>query len=92
MLFFWNNSVKVEILGDSVYHIDAKIEEGRHDPWRLTRIYREAQTNLRHQAWDLLKGIATFSPLQLVCLGDFKLSATPKRTVGVANRSNTQIQ
>lgn len=24
---FWNNTINVEILGDSVYHIDAKIEE-----------------------------------------------------------------
>lgn len=24
---FWNNTISVEILGDSVYHVDAKIEE-----------------------------------------------------------------
>ena len=46
LLFFWNNSILVEILGDSACHIDAKREEGGHDPWRLACVYGEAQTNL----------------------------------------------
>ena len=60
---FWNNTINVEILGDSVYHIDAKVVEEGKDPWRLTCVYGEAQTQLRHQTWDLLKGLASFSNL-----------------------------
>ena len=39
---FWNNNIKVEILGDSVYRIDAKIDENQRDTWRLTCLYGEA--------------------------------------------------
>ena len=46
---FWNNTINVEILGDSVYHIAAKVVEEGKDPWRLTCVYGEAQTQLRHQ-------------------------------------------
>ena len=46
---FWNNSSNIEILGDSCYHIDAKVQVEGQEPWRFTVIYGEAQTNLRHQ-------------------------------------------
>ena len=39
---FWNNSCNVEILGDSVYHIDARVTETGQDPWRITCVYGEA--------------------------------------------------
>ena len=46
---FWNNSSNIEILGDSCYHIDAKVQVEGQELWRFTVIYGEAQTNLRHQ-------------------------------------------
>ena len=69
--FFWNNPIKIEILGYSVYHIDCSVEEPGSDPWRMTLFYGEAQTHLRYQAWDVLKGISTFSNLPWICIGDF---------------------
>ena len=89
---FWNNTINVEILGDSVYHIDAKVVEEGKDPWRLTCVYGEAQTQLRHQTWDLLKGLASFSNLPWLCLGDFNEVLRPDEHEGAANRSNAQIQ
>ena len=46
---FWNNEIKVEILGYSCYHIDVSVEEDGHEKWRMTCIYGEAQTHLRHE-------------------------------------------
>ena len=89
---FWNNATKLEILGDSCYHIDAKIEEAGQDPWRITCVYGEAQTHLRHQTWDLMKGISTVSNLPWLCFGDFNEVLRPEEHEGVANRSNAQIQ
>ena len=43
---FWNNAIKVEILGYSGYHLDVSIEEQGEDPWRMTCVYGEAQTHL----------------------------------------------
>ena len=33
---FWKDSIKLEILGSSCYHIDCSVTEGNDDPWRLT--------------------------------------------------------
>ena len=52
---FWNNPIKVDILGYSIYHIDCSILDPDKDPWRLTCVYGEAQTHLRHQTWTVLK-------------------------------------
>uniref|UniRef100_A0A8R7UFR7 Uncharacterized protein n=1 Tax=Triticum urartu TaxID=4572 RepID=A0A8R7UFR7_TRIUA len=68
---FWNNSIKVEILGYSVYHLDVSIEEQGTEKWRMTCVYGEAQTHLRHQTWTTLKNISTLSALPWLCLGDF---------------------
>ena len=80
---FWNNSSNIEILGDSCYHIDAKVEEPGQEPWRITCVYGEAQTHLRYQAWDVLKGISILSELPWVCVGDFNEVLCPDEQVGI---------
>lgn len=45
---FWNNSIKVEILGYYVYHLDVSVEEQDAEKWRMTCVYGEAQTHMRH--------------------------------------------
>ena len=89
---FWNNNCKVDILGDSIYHIDARVTETGQDPWRITCVYGESQTHLRHQTWDVLKGISTMSDLPWLCFGDFNEVLRPEEHDGVADRSNAQIQ
>lgn len=42
---FWNNSIKLEVLGYSQYHIDAKVSIRDNEEWRLTCVYGEAQTS-----------------------------------------------
>ena len=92
MGIFWNNTTNVQILGDSVYHIDARIQEAGQDPWRLTFVYGEAQTHLRSQTWDLLKGLSFLNDLPWLCMGDFNEVLRPEEHQGAANRSNAQIQ
>jgi len=75
---FWNNSIKVEILGYSVYHLDAMLEEHNRDKWRLTCEYGEAQTHLRHQTWTILKNISTLRSLPWLCMGDFNEVLRPE--------------
>ena len=41
---FWNNPIKLEILGYSVYHIDCSVEKPGSDSWRMTLFYGEEQT------------------------------------------------
>ena len=54
---FWNNNISIEILPYSQYHIDAVVKEVGKEPWRITGVYGEAQTNERFKTWDMLKFI-----------------------------------
>ena len=85
---FWNNSIKVEILSYSVYHLDVFVEEQNVDKWRMTCVYGEAQTHMRHQTWTTLKNISTLSCLPRLCLGDFNEVLHPDEHQGVGQRSN----
>ena len=89
---FWNNPIKFDILGYSCYRIDCSVVDPGKDPWRLTCVYGEAQTHLRHQTWDLMKGISFTSDLPWLCFRDFNAVLQPNEHEGAANRSNAQIQ
>lgn len=89
---FWNNSVLVEILGYSDYHLDVSVEEHGSAKWRMTCVYGEARTHLRHQTWTTLKNIGTLSDLPWLCIGDFNEVLRPDEHQGVGQRSNAQIQ
>lgn len=62
----WNNSIKLEILGYSKYHIDAKVDDFGPKPWRLTLVYGEAQTSERFNTWNTLKDISSTSNIPWV--------------------------
>lgn len=89
---FWNKSIKVEILGSSVYHIDCSVTDENSDTWRITCVYGEAQTHLRHQTWDTVRIIANSSDLLWLCLGDFNEVLRQNKHEGIGERSNAQIQ
>ena len=55
---FWKDSIKVEVLGYSEYHIDVVVEELVNIQTRITFIYGEAQVSERYKTWDFLRGIA----------------------------------
>lgn len=88
----WNNTINIEILGYFVYHIDFKILDPRSDRWRLTVVYGEAQTHLRHQTWEVLRDICGIGDLPWLCLGDFNEVLRPDEHEGIGQRSNAQIQ
>lgn len=89
---FWNNEIKVDILGYSDYYLDVSVEEPGVDKWRLTCIYGEAQTHLRHQTWTAMKNISTLSTLPWLCMGDFNEVLRSKEHEGIGRRSNAQMQ
>ena len=88
---FWNDPIKIEILGYSAYHIDCSVEEPGASQWRATVFYGEAQTHLRYKAWDVLKGISTLSSLPWLCIGDFNEVLRSDEHEGTGERSNAQI-
>jgi hypothetical protein len=92
LAFFWNKSIKIEILGYSDYHVDVAVREPGADPWRMSVFYGEAQTHLRHQTWDIIKNASNLSDLPWLCIGDFNEVLRPDEHEGVGQWSNAQIQ
>ena len=89
---FWNNEIKLEFLPYSQYHIDAIVTEAGCEPWRLTCVYGEAQTNERFKTWDLLKHIKSSNALPWLCIGDFNEVLHRSEHEGVQERSYAQIE
>lgn len=84
---FWNNNIRVQILPYSQYHIDTIVTENRKEPWRLTCVYREAQTTECHKTWDTLKFIKAASHLPWVCIGDFNEVLQRNEHMGVCKNA-----
>ena len=61
---FWNDEIKLEVVGYSEYHIDVTIDVMLDTKIRATFVYGEAQVNLRYKTWDMLKGIVGSSNLR----------------------------
>ena len=55
---FWNDEIKVEVVGYSKYHIDTLIDELVESQVRITFVYGEAQVPERYKTWDMIRGIA----------------------------------
>ena len=89
---FWNNEIKIDILGYSRYHLDVSVQEENHDAWRLTCVYGEAQTHLRYRTWDVLKNISTSSSLPWMGIGDLYEVLDSTERDGIGMISNSQIR
>ena len=61
----------MDVLGYCEYHIDMSVDGVGCNPWRMTYIYGEAQTQERYKTWDLMKNICDASPLPWLCIRDF---------------------
>lgn len=71
IVLYWNDEIKIEVLGYAKYHIDTSIAELGTGPWRLTCVYGEAQVSERYQTWDTLRSLAGTSGLPWLAIGDF---------------------
>jgi hypothetical protein len=71
LALFWNDDLDASIKSYSNNHIDAVINEGKPDAWRLTGVYGAPETHNRPKTWDLLRRLNGFYQLPWCCLGDF---------------------
>jgi endonuclease/exonuclease/phosphatase family metal-dependent hydrolase len=72
----------LEIQNFSRCHIHAIIKPlNGGAPWKMIGFYGHPEAHKRHEAWDLLRHLASFEPEPWVCLGDFNeiLRADEKR-------------
>ena len=51
---FWNDSIKLEVIGYSEYHIDVIVDDLVETKNRMTFVYGEAQVSERYKTWSML--------------------------------------
>ena len=88
---FWNDSIKLEVVGYSKYHIDVLANELVDFPARFTFVYGEAQVNERHLTWDMLRNIVGANDTPWAVIGDFNEVLHGHGHDGVGNRSQAQM-
>nr|XP_045088271.1 uncharacterized protein LOC123496916 [Aegilops tauschii subsp. strangulata] len=88
---FWNDIIKVEVIGYSEYHIDVIVDDFGDTKSRVTFVYGEAQVPERYKTWDMLTGITALSSLPWVVIGDFNEVLHAHEHDGVGQRSQVQI-
>ena len=89
----WIREVEVEIKSFSRSHIDAVVTDHSLDlRWRLTGFYRNPDTNLRRESWNLLRMLNSQYQMPWMCMGDYNeiLFATEK--CGGLERSQNQME
>lgn len=78
-------------LGTLKYHVDGKVSIPNHAKWRLTCVYGEAQVGERYITWDLLKPLASASPLPWLRICDFNEVLHPHEHARAGQCGATQI-
>ena len=92
LALLWKNNVTVWVDSFSKYHIDAIVNGGSDNVWRLTGFYGEPETSRWHEGWAMLRMLSSKPKLPWCCIGDFNelLEVSDKR--GGVPRSHTQMQ
>ncbi|XP_073362503.1 uncharacterized protein [Aegilops tauschii subsp. strangulata] len=88
---FWNEEIKLEIIGYSEYHIDVMVNELTPTKTRITFVYGEAQVPEQYKTWDMLRGIAGTGNDSWMVIGDFNEVLHGYEHDGVGSRSQAQM-
>jgi hypothetical protein len=92
LALLWNVDLNVSIKSYSHNHIDAVINEGMSDAWRLTGVYGAPETHNRPKTWDLLRKLDGLFQLPWCCLGDFNEVVKLEEMCGRFRRPEKQMQ
>ena len=92
LALLWNDDLDVSIKSYSNNHIDAVINEGKPDAWRLTGVYGAPETQNRYKTWDLLRRLDGLYQLPWCCVGDFNEVVKLEEMHGRFKRPDRQMQ
>ena len=71
LVMYWRNGVDLQVDTSSKNHIDAIVNKGKEDAWRVTGFYGEPITHKRFESWSLLRQLNNRTTLPWLCAGDF---------------------
>ena len=92
LALLWKLEMAVWVDSFSKFHIDAIVNSGSKEAWRLTGFYGEPDRDRREEGWNMLRMLRSRSELPWCCFGDFNelLKVGDKR--GGAPWSHNQMQ
>ena len=92
LALLWKLEMAVWVDSFSKFHIDAMVNSGSEEAWRLTGFYGEPDIDKREEGWNMLRMLRSRSELPWCYFGDFNelLKVGDKR--GGAPRSHNQMQ
>ncbi|GAV62396.1 hypothetical protein CFOL_v3_05920 [Cephalotus follicularis] len=72
LALLWDEESDLIIKSYSKSHIDVEVTlKGRDGTGRLTGIYGQPKTHLRHETWSLLSNLSSQRNIPWLCMGDF---------------------
>lgn len=71
LALMWKQVDSISIVSSSQNFIDTEVKLNNVDPWRLTCFYGFPERTRRRDSWELIKSLASRSPLPWIILGDF---------------------
>ena len=92
LALFWKSSINLTVIGSCKYYIDAIVDKGTDNEWRLTGFYGEPETARRIEAWEKLRYLNSISDIPWLCFRDFNEIIRQDEKVGGALRPHNQMQ
>ena len=92
LAMMWKSEVVLWVDSFSNYHIDAIVNGGREDAWRLTGFYGELETSRRSEGWNMLRMLSSKPKLLWCCFGDFNELLKVEEKKGGVPRSHYLMQ
>ena len=71
LALYWKEGIDLKVLDSTPTYIDAVVNPGMDDAWRLTGFYGNPTTANWEHSWALLKHLYLKLDLPLLCVGDF---------------------
>ena len=92
LALYWKNGIDLKVLESSPTFIDAVVNPGMDDAWRLTGFYGNPITANREHSWALLKHLCLKMDIPWLCMGDFNEIIKAEEKKGGANRRERQMR
>ena len=92
MALLWKEDFQLDVQTSSDNHIDAVVNQGMDDAWRITGFYGNPDSANREDSWSLLRDLSRRYSLPWVCIGDFNEILKVEEKQGWLDRPERQMQ
>ena len=91
MALLWKEYFQLDVQTSSDNHIDAVVDQGMDDAWRITGFYGNPDFANREDSWSLLHDLSHHYSLPWICIGDFNEILRTEEKQGWLDRPERQM-